>query len=1426
MLLYIKNGWHTVNDAVFVFNKTQKEGNCLMSIKKFFNSVCACSVVSSLILSSVILNVGAVSPSVKAVSESEDGVTSLTADFSGLTQGAVRDGATVAGEKDTATIDYLNERFAFYDFQDLSKQWKDLYADEHRRAYFERNDVNGYLAQIENGVGRFPDTAALTDWSLDGIINLGGGAFRLDGAEIPTWTVDGKYIHCTAYAGSENYNFRQENIMYFRGNTPTTLAVFKNFELEFAFKFKTEEELNGTNPADSVAVVFDSVTAGDLFDKKYSIFTATPDGKYYLGSFSDYWQLPNHTMQLTDTSGNHASFERGKEYRLVIRRVGRTMAVTFTDAETNRIVASVNETNLPLILQNQGGYVGITGSNAGAKYADITMTRLNDQGMSVNYSNSVNGYSFGVSAQGLADFRSHYRCAEDVMNNHWNIWCFRDQNNKYGLYPYNFSERGGVGQRVFTDTTEVWLGSSDYTKMVSDYLDHYFSVYYDGSVNNNRYFGKANHFWHRPTADTEVNLRGWAGLMKLHAYCHDTAPMILAQSDLGWNTDQKLLSGVTTLAPKKSDGTDIYTENFETRFSLRMYDGDSERATALSFRSGKAGVMLADDNNGYADKVTLLFSNRGWQLYDGTSVPFGGSTYRSYADNDTAGGDVDIYVKAVGEKLTIKVTRIADGKVLLDTTETVSKTGAGYLYYSACHENGFFYSFDCNALDEEGNVTNWNSSNMKSLYDENKLLTLGRAGIANSVLQMDWSNSGFEISGKISGKLAIMTNITYLEQGLTAPVTLNVIVDGGEPYTVNAPKGLQRVVLAENLTDAEHTVKVISGHSPWFKYFDVTDIFYNGTLNEVKRDKGKIRMLAIGDSITAAFGIYGDNSSDSGVRNNHITTTNGYYSYAAIAARALDADLEVVANEAASINEIHPFVNKLNKRQNAPDWNWADNQNDIIVINLGTNDEVRIPADTAYNNAMALLRDMRQKNPNAYIIWMYGMMSKNYKDSVYEKAVNDMNDAKIFALETEPATSGMASHPNAAEHEQYALELESFIREKCSDLVAYTEHTETVRELEERGKVAFKGRSKRNGDGVSSLYGAAGIAVNGYMYGDVAVKLAYPGVGASIVRLEVITDGEHKTMEFARGTEGFITVDNLPRGNHSVEIRRAYTDWGEVSFEALKYSGALEKAQYKDIQMEFLGDSITVGEGMYGRLPIETGENYVRYQNSLKGYAALTADALNADFSMLAHSGATTQGILDEYKRIDGEYILGADKKDIVVINLTTNDVGLPAADDAKKTAVKESMRNLINAVIEKNGKDVCIVWAYGMMTTNNLDFVKAAVEEIAGDNNRIMFCDLSAALNNGGHGNHPDINGNIKAAEILSGFISEKVMPLIPEKPVYAPGDVNGDGKTDIRDLVRIKKYLADPDSIVVYGADYNKDGRIDSRDLAGIRKLLLGIE
>lgn len=1381
----------------------------IMSIRKMISCI-----LSTAILTGTVFTGGA-SLSTAASEVEEKNITRLTADFSTLPNGEVKDGVTVTGNKDTDTINYLNERFAFYVFQDLSHAWGSSQpAQETRRVYFERNNVNGYITDINNGVGRFPDTAEITDWSIDGLTSLGGGVFHLNGADkIPTWTIDGKYIHCTAFSGADNYNFRQENIVYFRDDTPTTLAVFKNFELSMNFMFKTESELNGTNAQDSVAVVFDSVTAGDLFDKKYSVFTATPDGKYYLGSFDNYWQLPQHTMQLTDGSGNNASFERGKEYKLTIRRVDKNMTVEFTDAETNTRVAVVNETNLPVILQNQGGYVGITGSNAGAKYADISMTRLNDNGEAVDYGSSVNGYDFGVSAQGLADYRSHYR-SSGSLNDKWNIWGFRNQSDKYGLYPYNLNNQSVF----FNDQNRIWLGTSDSTKAVSDYLDKYFSVYYEGVLNNNYYSGKADRFWQRPNTDG-MNLSCYYSEIDLYAYCHDTAPMIRVFSNLDANG---LLSDVRTFAPKKSNGTDIYTENFETRLSLKLESsGSANRATALSFRSDKVGAMLDGTNagSGYTNKVTVLFSDRGWKLYDGSAVPTNGDTYNAWADNDTAGGDVDVYVKAVGTSIKIKVTRISDGKVLLNTTENVNTTGEGYLYYSACNENGMFYSFDCNTLDSDGNVTDWDNDTIHSLYEENKLLPIGHSAVVDNALQMDWTNSGFEICGNISGELKIET-VREDNAGF-----VNVIIDGADPVKVTVPVGTSTITVASNLTDGEHTVRVLSGTSPSFGTLSVTDIIYDGELKKHIEDSSKIRMMAIGDSITAGFGINGKNG-DSTDTENKIATSDGYYSYAAIAARVLGAEIDTVAKEGAPISEVHGNVNKLNRRTASPDWNWENNQKDIIVINLGTNDEWILgkTPETALADAKALLDDMRAKNPEAYIIWVYGMMRKDYEAS-YTGAVEYMNqkgDLKIFSLEMNANTEALEGHPSAKAHKEYADKLVSFIKEKCSDILEIKTETKTIKALDEQGLVAFNGRSKWENNSISSHYGSAGFTVNGYLCGDLILNCSQ--TNDNITRLDVILDGDTenmKTVELSANFSGNVTLlENIARGKHTVQVRRAASDWGTTTYNSITYTGRLEKPETKSLRMEFIGDSITVGEGSYGSFDSSVGKNFVLYQNSMTGYAAQTAKLLDADFSMLAHCGATTSQMLEDYNKANTDgYVNDGGRKDIVVINLGTNDIGLPTTCD--EAALRTAISNLIDAVISKNGEDVCIVWAYGMMATNGSDVIKSAVEAKAADGKNIWFCDLLSAKNNGGHGEHPLLAGHTAAAGILSKFISDNCMPVV------ANGDVNLDSVTDILDLVRLKKYFSNTDvEIAKQKADINLDKVIDAADMAGLRKLLLGIE
>ncbi len=66
-----------------------------------------------------------------------------------------------------------------------------------------------------------------------------------------------------------------------------------------------------------------------------------------------------------------------------------------------------------------------------------------------------------------------------------------------------------------------------------------------------------------------------------------------------------------------------------------------------------------------------------------------------------------------------------------------------------------------------------------------------------------------------------------------------------------------------------------------------------------------------------------------------------------------------------------------------------------------------------------------------------------------------------------------------------------------------------------------------------------------------------------------------------------------------------------------------------------------------------------------------------------------------------------------------------------------------------------------------------------------------------------------------------------------FVYGDVDGDGKTDGKDLIRLRRYLATYDdgtgnspTEISDGADVNGDGRVDGRDLIRLRKYLMQID
>ena len=57
--------------------------------------------------------------------------------------------------------------------------------------------------------------------------------------------------------------------------------------------------------------------------------------------------------------------------------------------------------------------------------------------------------------------------------------------------------------------------------------------------------------------------------------------------------------------------------------------------------------------------------------------------------------------------------------------------------------------------------------------------------------------------------------------------------------------------------------------------------------------------------------------------------------------------------------------------------------------------------------------------------------------------------------------------------------------------------------------------------------------------------------------------------------------------------------------------------------------------------------------------------------------------------------------------------------------------------------------------------------------------------------------------------------------------GDANQDSFVDIKDLVRVKKHLADKTvSIYVEAVDNDENGQVDVTDMAKLRKVLLGTD
>lgn len=213
----------------------------------------------------------------------------------------------------------------------------------------------------------------------------------------------------------------------------------------------------------------------------------------------------------------------------------------------------------------------------------------------------------------------------------------------------------------------------------------------------------------------------------------------------------------------------------------------------------------------------------------------------------------------------------------------------------------------------------------------------------------------------------------------------------------------------------------------------------------------------VGDSITCGYGVEDEDRDHPFVtKTENVMKTCAYKT-----ALALDADYSMVAYSGHGIVSgytetydrvdqlVRPFYTKvgfsygqyLGKKPTDYEWDFANGQPELIVINLGTNDENYVRAEEAIRKEefvdgyVDFLYEIREKNPNAVILCTLGIMTDwlyPCVEKAAEKFKQETKDTKVYSMsfDVQVEEDGYAAgwHPSDKTYTKAAEKLTNEIR--------------------------------------------------------------------------------------------------------------------------------------------------------------------------------------------------------------------------------------------------------------------------------------------------------------------------------------------------------------------------------------------------------------
>lgn len=342
----------------------------------------------------------------------------------------------------------------------------------------------------------------------------------------------------------------------------------------------------------------------------------------------------------------------------------------------------------------------------------------------------------------------------------------------------------------------------------------------------------------------------------------------------------------------------------------------------------------------------------------------------------------------------------------------------------------------------------------RTIYDEEK-----------EALFINWSLSGFTM--KFTGKKLRLKVLAMSDQipglpGMPTPPADWPCIGAAEAeelfYRHECTEAEQWVDILNAQEAAERVIRILKVSENARGKLGIAEVECDG---EVLKYEDKRPLIEIvGDSITCGFG----NEAPNNAFEFKTSEENGWITYGALAARELGYDLNMICEsgiaaaraehplfEAHAMEDIYEYTDELYEKKVGHDlqkWDFEKNHNDIVVINLGTNDSTPIRFYRDFNQIesmenwfhkryKAFVEKVRALNgPDTFICCTLGSMDYylyHHIRDVVEEVKKETGDEKICCFEYIPINMmfegyGAAGHPSAKTHARMGKELANYLR--------------------------------------------------------------------------------------------------------------------------------------------------------------------------------------------------------------------------------------------------------------------------------------------------------------------------------------------------------------------------------------------------------------